>query len=120
MVFSESLFLAVHGRGMREVIVLTDEKMPHFHLGFTTRIQENCSVVVDAPNVDTVICPLGVTRTLHGTQCRMRVRVCESSRHAEESLAEFDATPHDVCINRDDELDPGEIVECEFEDFPAQ
>lgn len=120
MSICEPLFLAVHGRRVREILVLADEGMAHFHLGFTTRIQEDCSVVINAPNVDTVTCPMGITRTFHGADCRMRVLVCDTRAQAEASLAEFDVTPHDIYISRDDELDPSEVVECEFEEIPAE
>lgn len=115
MPISFPYFLAVHGKGMREVLVLSEDRMPHFQVGFITRFLDARNVIVDAPNVDTVLCPVGVTRTFHGVHGRMRVLVCETRPDAEKALADFDATPHDFSFNRDDELNPGEIVECEFE-----
>lgn len=119
MPFSDPLFLAAHGNGVRRLLVLTEQEMAHFHAGFTTRIQEDCSVVVAVPDGDSVVCPVGATRALVG-EVRLRLRVCDTRQHAEAALVEFDATPEDVCLDCSLELLPGDIVECDFEEVPAE
>ncbi len=112
------LFLAIHGTEVRHLIVLAIQEMNHPDVGLTTYIQEDCSVVVAIPDGDSIVCPVGVTRTLAG-EVRLRLRACDTRQHAEAALDEFDATPHDFVLNPDDELRPGKIIECDFEVAPV-